>query len=138
MKETFETVAVFTYSSEAQIFKGRLESEGIEVFMADQHTINTDPLVSNAIGGVKLKVRSEDFERAKNILKFADKYSVTDQGVAIHCPKCDSEKVVFASEIRGIKSLISFLIGLVFGVLPFYVKYSYRCENCGEKFNINE
>ena len=138
MKETFETVAVFTYSSEAQIFKGRLESEGIEVFMADQHTINTDPLVSNAIGGVKLKVRSDDFERAKNILKFADKYSVTDQGAAIHCPKCDSEKVVYASEIRGIKSLISFLIGLVFGVLPFYVKYSYRCENCGEKFNINE
>ncbi len=53
--EIFSTVAVFQYSSEAQIIKGRLESDGIEVFLADNLTIDTDPLVSNAIGGVKLK-----------------------------------------------------------------------------------
>lgn len=42
--ETFTTVAVFQYSSEAQIVKGRLESDGIEVFLADNLTIDTDPL----------------------------------------------------------------------------------------------
>lgn len=55
MKETFSRVAVFQYSAEAQIIKGRLEAEGIETFLADNHTIDTDPLVSNAIGGVKLR-----------------------------------------------------------------------------------
>ncbi|NJW54799.1 DUF2007 domain-containing protein, partial [Salinimicrobium sp. CDJ15-91] len=59
MKEIFSTVAVFQYSAEAQIIKGRLESEGINSFLVDNHTIDTDPLVSNAIGGVKLKVQKE-------------------------------------------------------------------------------
>ncbi len=52
MENTFIKVASFQYSSEAMIIKGRLEAEGIEVFMKDNNTIDTDPLVSNAIGGV--------------------------------------------------------------------------------------
>ena len=55
MSETFKTIAKFQYSAEALIVKGRLEAEGIQVFLTDNHTIDTDPLVSNAIGGVKLK-----------------------------------------------------------------------------------
>ena len=69
MKEiTFQKIATFQYSSEALILKGKLESEGIEVFMRDNVTIDTDPLVSNAIGGVKLFVRSEDLGKAQGIL----------------------------------------------------------------------
>ena len=60
MSETFVTIARYQYSSEAQIVKGRLEADGIDVFLRDNITIDTDPLVSNAIGGVKLKVLSKD------------------------------------------------------------------------------
>ena len=53
----FHKIAVYQYVAEAMLFKGKLESEGIEVFLQDENTINTDPLLSNAIGGVKLLVR---------------------------------------------------------------------------------
>ena len=46
MSETFKTIARFQYSSEAQIIKGRLEADGIQVFLSDNLTIDTDPLVS--------------------------------------------------------------------------------------------
>ena len=79
-KGKFTTVAIFQYSSEAQIIKGRLESENIEVFLTDNLTIDTDPLVSNAIGGVKLKVLSHQAKEAKEILSSIEKYSLVDEG----------------------------------------------------------
>ena len=65
MAETFITIAKFTYTSEALITKGKLESEGIPVYMTDSLTIDIDPLVSNAIGGVRLKVENKDAEKAR-------------------------------------------------------------------------
>lgn len=134
--EIFSTVASFQYSSEAQIVKGRLETEGIPVFLSDNLTIDTDPLVSNAIGGVKLKVRSEDEDRAISILKSINRYSMDDQGNKIVCPNCNSKKVDYFTNVKDFKSLVSFLVGFIFGVLPFYTKYEYRCDNCKNKFNI--
>ena len=134
MDHLFTTVAVFTYSSEAKIIKGRLESEGIEVFLSDEHTIDTDPLVSNAIGGVKLKVLSDNAEKAAEILNSINQYSLLDNGDEINCPNCSSTKIHFFTNITSLKSLISFLFGEIFGLLPFYVKYDYQCEACKEKF----
>jgi len=59
MESTWVVIANYQYSSEAQIFKGRLEAEGIQVHLQDEYTIDTDPLMSHAIGGVKLKVHRE-------------------------------------------------------------------------------
>ncbi len=134
--EIFSTVASFQSSSEAQIVKGRLEAEGIRVFLSDNLTIDTDPLVSNAIGGVKLKVRFEDEDDAISILKSINRYSIDDQGNEVVCPNCNSKKVDYFTNVKDFKSLISFLVGFIFGVLPFYTKYEYRCENCKNKFNI--
>ena len=132
----FIKIAQFQYSSEAQIIKGRLEADGVEVFLADNHTIDTDPLVSNAIGGVKLMVYSKDEDKALGILKSINRYSVDDSGKAIICPNCSSEKIDYFTNIKDIKSLISFLFGFIMGVFPFYTKHEYHCEDCKTKFNI--
>jgi len=50
------------------LVKGRLETEGIACFVYDENVINVDPFRSVAVGGVKLKVRSDQFEKAKFIL----------------------------------------------------------------------
>jgi hypothetical protein len=134
MKNTLVTVATFQYSSEAHIFRGKLESEGVTVYMADAITIDTDPLISNAIGGVKLKVPSEQEEKAKEILNSISRYSLDDKGEAIVCPNCGSEKIDYFSTIKDLKSLFSFIIGLFNFILPFYTKYTYRCENCKTEF----
>jgi hypothetical protein len=77
-EEKFALLRRFQYSSEAVIYQGKLESYGIEVFMRDIHLIDTNPLYSNAFGGIKLYVRTEDFEKANNILNDINLYSVDD------------------------------------------------------------
>lgn len=134
--KTFTTVAVFEYSSEAQIIKGRLESDGIAVFLADNLTIDTDPLVSRAIGGVKLKVLTHQAVEAKQILNSIQQYSMDDEGNAIHCPNCKSMHIELFSTIKDFKSLFWFLFGFLFSSLPFYTKHKYRCEMCDTEFDL--
>ena len=134
--ETFTTVAVFQYSSEAQIIKGRLESDGIAVFLTDNLTIDTDPLVSRAIGGVKLKVLSYQATEAKQILNSIKHYSIDDEGQAIHCPNCKSTHIELFSTIKDVKSLFWFIFGVLFSSLPFYTKHKYRCEMCDTEFDL--
>ena len=136
MTDTFKTIARFQYSSEAQIIKGRLEAEGIEVFLSDNLTIDTDPLVSNAIGGVKLKVLSEQSDEAIEILESIRKYSIDDEGNSINCPNCKSEKIELFSTIKDAKSLIWFIFGVLFSALPFYTRHKYRCEACQTEFDL--
>jgi DNA-directed RNA polymerase subunit RPC12/RpoP len=138
MKETFSKIAVFQYSSEAQIIKSRLEAEGIEVFLNDQFTIETDPLVSNAIGGIKLKVWQEDEDKAREILKTISEYSLDDNGQEIECPVCGSYKVDLFSNVRGFKSMFYFLFSFFTAALPRSTHYEYRCETCKQKFNLND
>lgn len=132
----FTTVAVFQYSAEAQIIKGRLETDGIEVFMVDHVTIDTDPLVSNAIGGVKLKVLSHQVEEAMAILASIKDYSSDDNGQAIHCPNCNSTQIELFSTVKDLKSFFWFLFGFLFSSLPFYTKRKYKCEICATEFDL--
>lgn len=138
MENTFTTIATYQYSSEAQIIKGRLLSEGIEAFLADAVTIDTDPLVSNAIGGVKLKVPTRDVAKAKEILQSISTYSLDDAGAPVVCPNCNSAQTNLFTTVSDLRSLGAFLIGFLFGTLPFYTKYEYRCANCNHKFNLDE
>ena len=136
MSDTFKTIARFQYSSEAQIIKGRLEADGIQVFLSDNLTIDTDPLVSNAIGGVKLKVLSYQAEEAEAILKSINKFSVGNDGEAIKCPNCKSERIELYSTINDGKAFFAFIFGVLFSSLPFYTKHKYRCEDCKTEFDL--
>jgi len=53
---------------EALLAKSILESAGIESFLGDQNIIRMDWFLSNALGGVKLRVREEDVEVATALL----------------------------------------------------------------------
>lgn len=136
MKETFSKIAVFQYSSEAQIIKSRLEAEGLEVFLFDQFTVDTDPLVSNAIGGIKLKVWAEDEARALRILKSISEYSLDDEGQEIECPICGSSKVELATTIRDVKSFLAYIYSFFNNSLSIHNREEYRCYTCKQKFDL--
>ena len=131
----FTKIGQFQYSSEAYIYKGKLESEGIQVFVRDGNTVDTDPLVSNAIGGVKLFVFREDFEQAKEILLDISLFSVDNDGELLKCPNCGAEKIQLFTTIKDLKSFFSFLLTLFAFVLPFYTRYKYKCEVCNYEFS---
>lgn len=136
MQNTFSTIARFNYSSEAEIIKGRLEAEGIKAFLKDKITIDTDPLVSNAIGGIKLNVLAEDEAKARAILESISSYALDDNGNTLICPNCNSHNISLYSTFSDFKSFFSFLIGFISGTLPLTARYKYLCDDCDTSFKI--
>jgi hypothetical protein len=67
------TVATFTYSYEAYSLKGRLEAEGIICFLENENIVTANPFYSNAVGGVQIRVKREDEQRALEIISEANK-----------------------------------------------------------------
>ncbi|MGA2509581.1 MAG: DUF2007 domain-containing protein [Candidatus Acidiferrales bacterium] len=54
---------------EALLDKSILDSAGIECFLFDENMIRLDWFLSNALGGIKLRVRQEDAETAAALLE---------------------------------------------------------------------
>ena len=55
---------------DAHIVKGRLEAEDIPCWLKDEHTsaLIVDPVLTNAIGGIKLMVPKDQVQKATEIL----------------------------------------------------------------------
>lgn len=52
----------------AHIAFGRLKEEFINCYLQDEYTVTIDPLLTNAVGGIKLMVADSQAERAEEIL----------------------------------------------------------------------
>ncbi len=63
------TVESFSDPLEAHIAKGRLEAEGIQAFVANEHHIWANWMMSHALGGVRVQVASENIDVAKRIIE---------------------------------------------------------------------
>ena len=131
MHNEFVTLWTFTYPTEAYPLMTKLQNENIQCFLFDEFTVLTNPFVSNAIGGVKIKVRSQDMQKALKILEsinfdnsgkksppaklnegFAKGFVVE---VDEFCPKCNSANIY--------RKKLSFL--------SFFRRIEYFCADCG-------
>jgi len=121
MSQEFYRLGAFEYAADVQIIKGKLESEGIAVFLRDENTLNSDPLLSHAIGGVKLEVYTKDKDRALVIYDEIRNYAVDDNDNPIVCPNCKAQK----SEAYYIRK------GIFNKLFPFFEKKKYKCFSCG-------
>ncbi|WP_273568334.1 DUF2007 domain-containing protein [Maribacter halichondriae] len=121
MEPKFFTLGAFEFVADVQIIKGKLESEGIPVFLRDENTLNSDPLISSAIGGVKLQVYGRDKEKALEIYNEIRAYAVDDEGNPIICPNCKARKSEAYYERKGIFNKL----------FPFFEKRKYKCLQCG-------
>ena len=120
MKQEFYTIGAFEYVADVQIIRAKLESEGVPVFLRDEYTLNTDPLISSAIGGVKLQVYTRDKDRAMAIYNELRNYAVDDSGNPIVCPNCRAMR----SEVYYSRKK------LLHKLFPFLEPRKYRCLNC--------
>ncbi len=120
MKSEFHTLGTFEFPADVQIIKAKLESEGIPVFLRDEATINSDPLISSAIGGVKLQVYSSDRERAKEIYDEVRNYATDADGNPIVCPNCKATK---SERYYSRKNIF-------YKLFPFFESKKYRCLQC--------
>ncbi|WP_373517624.1 ATP-dependent dethiobiotin synthetase BioD, partial [Pricia sp.] len=93
--EIFTTVARFQYSSEAQIVKGRLEADGISVFLSDNITIDTDR-VKELISNDKTVFHKSSYELKSPMSPHAaaEIDGVTIDRLEIHEPQTDNYLVI--------------------------------------------
>ena len=121
MDQEFYMLASFEYAADVQVVKAKLESEGIPVFLRDENTLNSDPLISHAIGGVKLQVYTKHKDQALEIYNEIRAYAVDDAGNPIACPNCKAKKSEVYYERKSIFQKL----------FPFFEKRKHKCLSCG-------
>lgn len=139
------TVATFSHPTEADPVVAWLESEGIECFLTNEHTVTMNWLYSNAIGGVGVQIRAADIERANEILQIisspdttgeesAPADSETDRGNEdandVYCPQCSSTDVYYEKFSRRLVFASWVLLAVP---LPFFKK-RWKCRECEHQF----
>jgi DNA-directed RNA polymerase subunit RPC12/RpoP len=108
----------------------RLEEEGIRAYLQDEHTVTIDPILSNAIGGIKLMVYYEQVPRALELLyEFEKAYKNS-----VKCPRCGSTNVHYVTQTSNPANWLSAIASWLFGNYAVSVKQVYRCFDCGYEF----
>jgi hypothetical protein len=125
MNDNYTVLAIFEYSSEAQITKAKLEAEGVQTLLMDEKTIDSDPLISGAIGGVKLLVHNDDVLKAKRIYSQIRVYATDENNHLYSCPNCASNKVLVAPLERK---------NVFYMLFPFFEKTKRKCTICQTVF----
>ncbi len=125
MIDNYTILATFPYSTEAQVTKSKLEGEGIQVMLLDEKTIDSDPLISQAIGGIKLLVHNDDVAEAVKIYNNIRVYEKDENGNTITCVNCESTKILIADPSRK---------NIFYMLFPFFEKTKYRCNVCNTIF----
>ena len=68
MDDELVTVRNCNYLHEAEFIKSLLESDGIDADIPDQYMAGVSPGLGGTIGGIRVRVRSSDLERAQQAL----------------------------------------------------------------------
>lgn len=113
----------------ASITLARLNEEGITCYLKDEYTVTIDPILSNAVGGIKLMVLPDDFEEATTLLAGFDK----DYRESITCPKCGSHNVEYIHK-QGVKNWITAVLSWLFSNYAVATEQVYHCYNCEFEF----
>lgn len=134
----FRTVAIFTYPAEAQVMKGKLESENIAVFLRNEYTIAAEPFASNAMGGIKMDVYLEDFVKATALIEKSDPEFLQTRTTAIKCPNCGQHSIRELHDVNSAKGMTDILRAALYSIVPFITHKNYQCTNCAHEFDLHE
>lgn len=131
----FVTIKTFDNPTIANISKSKLASYGIDCYLADEHTIGANWLFANAIGGVKLNVRSADQQKALAILE-GDFESLNFETIdedtpqeGILCMNCGSKDIKLPPTPVHPLVIILFL-----GIPLLFYRRKTICNSCGSSW----
>lgn len=131
--ETFIIASFDNYFS-ANIMLSRMQQAGIPCFLKDEYTVTIDPILSNAIGGIKLAVPEQFATEAAAMLKqFEEEYLQS-----VNCPQCGSNRISQVSK-KGATNFITAILTWLFSSYAVAPEKVYQCPDCGyESENLPE
>ncbi len=110
----------------ANITLTKLQDAGIDCFLKDEHTVTMDPILSNAIGGIKLVVKEEDAEDAKQLLQQFDEAYLN----SVSCPKCGATDINQVNK-PGATNFLTAILTWAFSSYALAPQQVYQCGSCG-------
>ena len=120
------TVKTFDNYFVANIILSRLQSEGVECYLKDETTVIMDPILTNAIGGIKLVVRKENQEAVTAILQGYEQQYLQ----AATCPNCGEHQFSYVAK-PGVKNWLTAIATSLFSSYALAPDYVYQCGRCG-------
>ena len=127
----FVVLQSFDNYMDAHIIMGRLEEESIRCWLKDETTVTVTPYLSNALGGIKIMVVKDQYERAFTILQEIN----AQKRAKYKCPVCGSSDIELITTPRKPSTWLGALGGLIFGDYPLSVSKIWRCFNCHAEFD---
>lgn len=121
----------YTNYVEAHIAKGVLEESGIHTWLQDENTITLDPILTNAVGGIKLFVSVHDYDQAKTILNKLRE----EQKAKWICTNCGSHNIEKVSSPKKASNWLSVLAGFFLIDYGIAIDKTLHCFNCGNEFS---
>jgi predicted RNA-binding Zn-ribbon protein involved in translation (DUF1610 family) len=128
----YKIAAIYDNYITAHLALGNLQNENIDCWLKDENTVTIDPILTNAIGGIKLMVAEPQLEQALYLLQEIKKEYQQQNP----CPQCGSTNVEYVSTPRKASNWLSVLAGgLTMSFAPGVEKV-YHCFDCGFEFNL--
>ena len=122
----FKQIASYDNFMLANMTLGLLQENEINCHLKDENIVTIDPLLNPAVGGIKLMVATEDYDRALALIKQAE----SDYLKTIPCPYCKSYSLEVEEKIGNPESFWGKLKNqIAYGQTSTYTK-KYRCQNC--------
>lgn len=127
---TFIELRSFDNYIEANIVMHMLQHANINCHLKDENIITIDPLLSPAIGGMKLMVHHAHVEKAWDLMERAEQEYLKD----IPCPVCHAHALRTISVTKKHRSKLSALASMLLNGHSVEVTKMYRCTKCGYDF----
>ncbi|MEO7768369.1 MAG: hypothetical protein ABIS01_13130 [Ferruginibacter sp.] len=120
------TLKTFDNYFSANIILTRLHAAGVECYLKDEYTVTIDPILCNAIGGIKLVAKKSDEAKVKQLL---DSYDA-EYLKAATCPKCGSNHFAYIAK-PGAVNYLTAIFTWIFSSYAVAPDYIYQCGECG-------
>lgn len=130
------TITTYINPLDAHLAKGRLEAEGIPAFVAHEHHIWANWMLSQALGGVKVQINSTHFEAAQQVIATHNSGGYqsdleSEQEIDTNlCPSCGSNDIV-SKRPKLLLFLVVISLGLL-GIIFNIRKKNHTCSECGK------
>lgn len=119
------TLRTFQNYFSAHILLTRLRSLGIECFLKDEFTVTVDPILSNAVGGIKLVVTKENEQEARQILQELDEEYMK----SAVCPKCGNHTIQLVPK-NTTANMATAILSWLFSNYAVSAENVYQCSTC--------
>lgn len=123
-------IRTFDNYIEANIVLSMLQEANVNCHLKDEHIVTIDPLLSPAIGGMKLMVHELHLKKAWELMGAAEKKFLE----TIPCPICKRHTLKEEITTKSYKSLLGAVGSMLLRGQSMKVDKKYTCTHCGYDF----